>query len=469
MTTTIELAKQELGDLESLMGDVSNRFTAMSQQDDPDPKEFAMIKDQFERYEARAKELKGTIDARRFDPTEANLRKDHEAKSEVLRRWALGGMMALDEGERSEFINSENGRFQLGLRTEFPKPVIDDRGQPAMALPRITPRPAGPYPVDTRDSVIHNLEFYGSVRRAVFQFSTDDGNDLLLPSMDSTSKKGYRIPEVALRADPGRATQDDNPQFSQQRYYAQQYTSGPTAINKVAIQDSSVDLDLFIRRELERRIGRIQNDEFTLTASGDTPETKPEGLVTGARVALTSGTGAAGRRWDTSSNRVEDRLIDLIHSIDKTYREDMVEGDYGYTALGTGATGLMMSDSAYVSMIKAFKDEDRRSMLLSYDGGYSAGFRPFVMGWPIFINNAMAAPTNDVFATGDVICIFGNFEYYWIRNVNELEILRYDDSNYAEQNTVGFQAFTRTDGRYAGAFDGANGCEAVSAYKAAAS
>ena len=143
---------------------------------------------------------------------------------------------ALDEGERKEFITDrdERGAFVI------PLPDIND---PAMALPRITPRPGGPYPVDTRTQLIERLEFYGSVKSAAYGFNTSDGNDQDLPTLDSTAKKGVRMSEVALNTPPGRMTQDDNPQFSQTRYYAHEYTSKPTAITRSALRDSKINLN----------------------------------------------------------------------------------------------------------------------------------------------------------------------------------------------------------------------------------
>ena len=72
-----------------------------------------------------------------------------------------------------------------------------------------------------------------------------------------------------------------------------------------------------------------------------------------------------------------------------------------------------------------------------------------------------------MFGVNDVIALFGNFEYYWVRSVSGMEVLRYTDSNYAEMSTVGFQAFASLDARYAGAIVN-DKCEAVSAYVAAA-
>lgn len=453
MSNVNNLVAREIEDTEQLAAHAAARLTELSETGtgtSSEQEELKVINLQVDRYRERIRELKQTLNSTKFDAPAS--KSEEQERNDVFRRWASLGARALDEGERREFINDENGRFR-------------------MALPRIDARPGGPYPVGVQSRVIERLAYEGSVRRACYEFSTADGNDILLPQADNTTQRGRRLlTEVALGTAPGRGTQSDVNQFSDIRFRSHVYTSDPTAINKVALQDANIDLNRFISAALARRIGTIQNEEFTLTSASGTDAQKPEGIVTGATAKLTSATGAGGRVWHTSTDPVEDRLIDLIYSLDKAYRDDQGEGvEYGNSDPLGGATGFMMSDGAFAQLVRSTKDENRRSMLLSYERGYTVGFRPVLLGWPVFINNDMASPAaNGAFAVNDVIALFGNFDHYWVRDVNMLEYLRYEDSNYAEVNCVGFQAFVRTDARYVGPIVN-NACEAVVSYVAAGS
>ena len=67
-------------------------------------------------------------------------------------------------------------------------------------------------------------------------------------------------------------------------------------------------------------------------------------------------------------------------------------------------------------------------------------------GYPLVVNGHM-----DAVAAGKIPVLFGNFSYYGIRTVSNVELFRFQDSRTMQKNSVEILAFSRRDGRPMGA------------------
>jgi HK97 family phage major capsid protein len=75
------------------------------------------------------------------------------------------------------------------------------------------------------------------------------------------------------------------------------------------LQDTTIDMEAFIRNRLAQRLGRLGNTAFTV----GTGTTQPDGIVPKA----TSGTvGTTGQTLTI----IYDDLVNLVHSVDPAYR-----------------------------------------------------------------------------------------------------------------------------------------------------
>jgi HK97 family phage major capsid protein len=170
------------------------------------------------------------------------------------------------------------------------------------------------------------------------------------------------------------------------------------------------------------RLGRITNTHFT-TGSGSG---QPNGVVTAA------GSGKVGTTGQTSTV-IYDDLIDLQHSVDPAYRE-------------LGNCGWMMNDSS-VKVIRKIKDGQSRPLFIpGYEeaipaSGKAGGIPDSLLGDPIQINQDVAT-----MAANAKSILYGDFSFYKIRDVLDMQMFRFTDSAYAKNGQVGFLAFLRSGG-----------------------
>lgn len=251
------------------------------------------------------------------------------------------------------------------------------------------------------------LEF-GGMRSVSTVLRTDTGADLPIPTNDDTANKG------ALLAENTQVTELDMT-FGQLVLQAYKYSSKSVLCSVEFLQDTSVDAIGFIGSALGTRIGRIQNDHFT-TGTGSS---QPNGLVAAATSSSVTASGQTSCTYDN--------LVDLIHSVDPSYRE---------------GGRFMLHDSA-LKMIKKVK-------VLQYSGdtvgaplwtpGLIASQPDLILGYEYTINQSIATV-----ATGTKSVLFGNLSKYLIRDCREVTLIRLDE-RYADYHQVGFLAFARSDG-----------------------
>ena len=270
------------------------------------------------------------------------------------------------------------------------------------------------------------MKAYGAMRVVADNIKTADGRPLSFPTSDGTAEVGEIIAQnvTATAADPS---------FSTVALNVYKYSSKIVAAPIELLQDSTIDIEAFIRNRLAQRLGRIGNQHFT-TGTGSS---QPNGIATAA------GAGKTGANGQTATIIFDD-LIDMIHAVDPAYRS---------------ARSAFMTNDALLKVIRKLKDSQNRPLWVpSFErgimggvgvgssGGSAGGQENAVvfdtlLGYPLFVNNDIAAP-----AASAKSLFFGDFSYYKVRDAMDVQLFRFTDSAYTKLGQVGFLAWARMGG-----------------------
>ena len=265
-------------------------------------------------------------------------------------------------------------------------------------------------PSAVASELIESLKAYGGVRAVADQLTTAQGNPLSYPSTDGTAEVGELLAEntQAAALDPSFGTVGLN---------VFKYSSKIIAVPIELLQDSSVDIEAFVRRRIIERIGRIENQHFTTgTGTG-----QPRGIVTG------SSAGKVGTTGQTTTV-IYDDLVDLLESVNEAYQ--------------LGGTCQFMFSQTVRGLLRKLKDTAGRPIWTpGYEAGITAGAPDLLLGKSVAINNDMPTP-----AANAKSIIYGDFKKYIVRDAMAVSLMRFDDSAYASKGQVGFLAFIRSGG-----------------------
>jgi HK97 family phage major capsid protein len=97
-----------------------------------------------------------------------------------------------------------------------------------------------------------------------------------------------------------------------------------------------------------------------------------------------------------------------------------------------------VANDSTIKLVRKLKDTTNQYL---WQPGLQAGEPDTLLGKPVYADPDMPAAT-----TGLVSALFGDFSYYWIRDVNGIAFQRLNEL-YAENGQVGFRAYHRTDGK----------------------
>lgn len=268
---------------------------------------------------------------------------------------------------------------------------------------------------DVATSVLDALKAYGGMREVSTVIQTTAGNPMSFPTSDGTSEVGEIVAE-------NQTANDADAVFGTKSLPVYKYSSKVVTVPVELLQDSNVDIEGFVRNRLVTRLGRITNTHFT-TGDGSS---KPYGVI---------GAASAGVTAANSTSQVTavtyDSLVDLVHSVDPAYR-----------ALGN--CRFMMNDAS-IAVIRKIKDDGKRPIFVpGYENmvpGAAGGVPDTLLGYPIAINQDVA-----VMAASAKSIAFGDFRYYYIRDVMAVEMFRFTDSAFTKKGQVGFLAWMRSGG-----------------------
>jgi HK97 family phage major capsid protein len=361
----------------------------------------------FDRLTARIDELRGTIDREAILAAEeralgesrgrkADLKLAVEGTREndaalAFRAWALG-----PGGARPEHVAAAE---RLGvnyhaaeLETRALSSVTATQGQASI-------------PDEIMRAYSETLKWYGRVREVSTVFQTATGAPLPIPTVDDTSNTG----EIVV--DGGAITTTADPTFGVVTLGAFKYSSKAVIVPWELLQDSGINLPVYLGQALGTRVGRKQNNDFT--AGGGT--TLPFGVQTQASLGKTaSATNAI--TWD--------EVIDLFHSVDIAYRNKP-------------NSGFMMADST-AQFLRKLKDSQNRYL---WEMSLQLGQPDRAFGQPVFINNDQ----DSAFSTNKRLVLYGDFSAYTIRDAGAVTIYRADELRILNGQVV-FLAVQRSDG-----------------------
>lgn len=277
----------------------------------------------------------------------------------------------------------------------------------------------GGYTVATQvaASVLDALKQYGGMRAVANVIQTSQGNDINYPTSDGTSEVGELIGQntTATSADVS---------FGVKTLSVYKYSSKIVTVPFELLQDSNVDIEAFVRNRLVTRLGRITNNHFTTgTGSG-----QPNGIITAASAGVTAANSTSQVSAVTYGS-----LVSLVHSVDPAYRE-------------LGNCRFMFHDDT-MKVIRQIVDGQSRPI---FTPGYTTGINGVsgsapdtLLGYPVQINQSMAT-----MAANAKSIAFGDFSFYTIRDVMDIQMFRFTDSAYTKLGQVGFLAWMRCGGQF---------------------
>lgn len=265
---------------------------------------------------------------------------------------------------------------------------------------------------DVASSVLDALKDFGGMRSVATVIQTAMGNPMSFPTSDGTSEVGEVIAENTTATDA-------DVTFGTKSLPVYKYSSKVVTVPFELLQDSSVDIEAFVQNRLVTRLGRITNTHFT-TGDGSA---KPTGIIAAA------GTGVTAANSSSQVTAITyDSVVDLIHSVDPAYR-----------ALGN--CRFMLNDSA-VKVLRKVKDGQSRPIFVpGYETGVPGGAPDTLCGYPIVVNQDVAS-----MAASAKSIAFGDFSFYYIRDVMAVEMFRFTDSAFTKKGQVGFLAWMRSGG-----------------------
>lgn len=262
---------------------------------------------------------------------------------------------------------------------------------------------------DVATQLIDALKGYGGVRSVAETIRTEKGNPLSYPGSDGTAETGELIGEntTATAADPVFTTVAVN---------TFKYSSKIIAVPFELLQDSSIDVEAFVRKRIADRIGRITNTHYTTgTGTG-----QPRGVATGAA------SGKVGLTGQTTSIIFDD-LVDVIASVNYAYRQ-------------SPGCAFMTSD-ANLAKIRKLKDTSGRPIFIPGWDGLGKPMPDTILGYRVVVNDDIAA-----MAANAKSVLFGDFSYYKVRDAMDVTLFRFEDSAYVKLGQIAFLAWMRSGG-----------------------
>lgn len=312
--------------------------------------------------------------------------------AKALRAYLTGGMSGLSDQQRSEL----QARLTPDIRAAMSTSTSSEGG----------------YTVATEymRGLEEAMKAYGGMLEVSTLIQTASGAAMNFPTADATAEEGEIVGQNS-GATLGETT------FGNTSLDVYKYSSKKIALPWELVQDSFLDIELYIQGLLAMRLGRITNKHFTV----GTGSSQPRGVVVGAALGKTGTTGQ-------TATVIYDDLVDLEHSVNRAYRVG-------------GRCRWMMADSS-LKVVRKIKDGNSRPIFVpGYEQSGPGGAPDTLMGRPIVINDDVAS-----MAASAKSILFGDFSKYVIRRVMDLTLFRMTDSAFTLNGQVGFVAFQRIGG-----------------------
>lgn len=370
--------------------------------------------------EARAKGESATDYDATFDRAEA----EERALSQEIRlaeiaeaeaREAAG--KALEQRERTEGKQAPDAEklYREAFKTWFTRgeQALDAEQRAIISEKRGTSNQVagtanlGGYTVPTGflPELVRAMKAYTGIGQVARFLNTDAGNVLYIPTEDDTSTEANLITE-------GTSITVQDITFGQKQLDAYAYKT-QAKVSYELLQDSAFDLEAEIRNVFAPRFGRAMNSSCT-TGTGSA---QPNGVVTASSLGKTTASATAFTAAE---------IMDLYHNVDPAYRM-------------ARTCGFMMHDQVLAAIKKLQLGSNDASPL--WLPSIREGEPDTILGKPYWINQGMES----AITTGKKIMLFGDFNYYIIRMVQNMLVIRLNE-RYADNGLVGFVGYMRWDG-----------------------
>ena len=248
-------------------------------------------------------------------------------------------------------------------------------------------------------------EFTGQVERVAKKLDTASGNPLDYPTVNDTGN------DAAIKAEGGATTATDMT-FGNVTFNSYNYTS-LVRVSKQLIDDAGFNLDSFLVEALGERVARATNIDFTTGNGTDKPKGIVDESLEGAEVA-------------TSGALVANDVLNLIHSIDPSYRNK--------SSFGLMCSGTIM---ALLQKLGVGSSNDFPIFIPSM----TAGEPDKLFGYNVYYNNDMDSDL----AAAEKVLIAADFDKYVVRRAGGINLIRLDE-RYMDEMEVGFLVSARRDG-----------------------
>lgn len=262
---------------------------------------------------------------------------------------------------------------------------------------------------------------------------TASGQVLPYPSANDTKQAWSIVGESTQVADTGVATnyptqgtapsgQPGNVLLGHVNFNAYKGTTGLIRVSLELLQDSAFNIESFLNEAFATRLGR--GYEYYLTSG--TGVNQPLGILpaiaaSGAAAVTALGSASNDGSANTGTNSIGYAdLINLIHSVDPTYRR--------------GAK-FMLHDNT-VRFLKTLLDKFGRPLWVP---GVKDSEPDTICGYQYVINQSFP-----VIAASAVTVAFGQWSKFIARKVKDLQVLRLDE-RFADFGEVAYVAFSRID------------------------
>lgn len=268
-----------------------------------------------------------------------------------------------------------------------------------------------------RQKLVEVQKAFGGLASHVDSFSTARGGALEYPSLDDTANEGDITAEEAAVAD------GDDLAFGTVNLSAFKYTSAgagtnlPLRVSVELLQDAEFDVERLVARALSTRIMRKQASDW-VNGNGTT---LPFGIL---HDGLTADVVLDAEATLTYAN-----LLEVEAALDPAYWQN---------------AQWLMSANTWVSVIKALEDGNQRPLIQGADEGIDGRPQRRLLGYPVVIDQACNAITQDGVDGG--FALLGDLrEAYVIRRVAPFSLV-VDPYSRAVNGQVQYHAWERADG-----------------------
>ncbi len=345
--------------------------------------------------ETRAADIEREFDAMMVDHDKLGARAERLEKVET----ALRAGEAVDLDKRPTFESRSapavDAGLQMDYRAAFAEMIaaggegyVDQEVRNVLKEKRVQTggtTTAGGFTVPTElatfieQSMIATGPMYGDGLFSVI--NSADGRTFSIPTVDDTAVTAVAHTEGTQPTDDG----GKDVTFGQKSLGAFAFDSEWIRWSAELNADSILNMDSLLGNLLGERLGRIANAKLT-TGSGSSDV---EGIVTNS---------AEGKVAAATNAITADEIIDLIHSVDPSYRS-------------SPNTAIMMADPTLAAIRKL---KDGNGNYLWQMGNYQAGIPQNILGYNVAVNQSMANVGSGV---DSKVMLFGDMSKFYVRKV----------------------------------------------------